>query len=638
MTTLPPAPPAPKRRGLANVFKPVLMATALAGCGLLGYGVVQFDATPVQAKHDDRSNPWRGLPGCIELANDGTGDRHFLHHSKATQLACGDAAYRPLTTQHIGQPEGILAALRRLTQEPASALPVDKNGNIAPQINKAAGRQIAQGQHLAITLGLSRQIAAQALADCMTAQPGSPACPATDSSRPAPSWPGHYEGAAAQTLALVDVDIASGEIRALASAHSPCFARYWSKNPTAQDDNAPPCPVMPALKNAQPWRLDNHALSTTWMMGSIDKPWLMLTLLRGPLGESLQHGAGKAWLLHTLKTSDSVALFNRLLCADKGFPANCNRIQGLARAADDLGQNGVPIALIPGESGQSPSLQVPNGRLMQHPVGQTSTRQWHWLAETMPNTALLKRCAANSFSACDGEDVANLLSELWGQGNSQATPFSAAAMVARLGAAANGQPAGTPHLVTHIGGKAVAPAAQPLNIARPHAALITQGMTLTHQGGGTAHAACAAVLGAGVCKNIHYVAGKTGTPAFAHDRLTLQERTLLCGKSEELLQSTRASGKQPPSQALAASARCHMQPFKWYVALVKDSTAPNAPYTRAIAVAAQRNWRLDGHVDSAGDHGINVAAEMAWRYIARTHAAFGTSTSRFPDHAVDIQN
>lgn len=115
-----------------------------------------------------------------------------------------------------------------------------------------------------------------------------------------------------------------------------------------------------------------------------------------------------------------------------------------------------------------------------------------------------------------------------------------------------------------------------------------------------------------------WVAGKTGTPVFAHDRMTLTERAGHCDAIQDELQAVRIQGQKLQPSLVADNARCHMQPYKWYVALVKDSAAPGAPYTRAIAVLAERNWRLDGRVDSAGDRGVNVAAEMAFCYIAQS--------------------
>lgn len=45
------------------------------------------------------------------------------------------------------------------------------------------------------------------------------------------------------------------------------------------------------------------------------------------------------------------------------------------------------------------------------------------------------------------------------------------------------------------------------------------------------------------------------------------------------------------------------------------------PYTRAIAVLAERNYLTTGVIDSANDRGVNVAAEVALRYINATRQA-----------------
>ena len=625
------------QKSLAQLAAPVLYVGTLVGAGLLIWGIVQQNNLDIARTHGERANPWRGLPGCIALQDREEGDLVYWPLTKASSTACQDHETLPANQHVMSQSATLLTALRQHTQEPASALSHGKDGTRAPNVQYFDGQAIAQGQHVTLTLDAFNQPLAQQLVNCMTANtnadPANPANPAQSNcenfKRPgqipnsALLWPQHHEGAGARMLALVDMDIASGEVRALASAHSPCYAQHWLAKTNPDLD----CPAMPAIAAPQAWRLDNHALYTTAMPGSIDKVWLMLNLLRSPEGAALQQGAGRTWVQQTLKTSNSAALFNRLLCADKKFSPDCPRIQGLARAAYDLGFDGSALELLhpakPNQPGQpeQPSLVVPNGRYMQ----QQTKAGWDWLSATMPSADLLSRCAANKYEKCEGHDVALLLSELWGQGNSQATALSAAQMMARLGAAANGQKTGAAHLILHLGDELASPTPQKVAIARAHASLITEGLSLTHQSGGTAHAACAAVLGASACNRIGYVAGKTGTPAYALEKLSVDERASQCEQVQEGIRNLLNAEQKPQPSLTTANARCHMTPYKWYVALVKDSTQPTAPYTRAIAVLAERNYRLDGAIDSKGDRGINIAAEMAWSYIAQTHPALRPS-------------
>jgi hypothetical protein len=215
-----------------------------------------------------------------------------------------------------------------------------------------------------------------------------------------------------------------------------------------------------------------------------------------------------------------------------------------------------------------------------------------------------------------------LVSELWGQGNAQATVLSAAQMMARLGAAARGLATAPAHLVSAVGPQNTAPQAGLVNIERHHARLITAGLATTPQPGGTAHAACLVVWGAKTCKNIDFLAAKTGTPSFGHELLPLNERVRQCQDLQTAVTHAKATQAKLVGSVQADHARCHMQPHKWLVTLVKDSDAAGAPYTRAVAVLAERNYLLaTNRVDSVGDRGINVAAEMAFRYVALTRSA-----------------
>jgi hypothetical protein len=149
------------------------------------------------------------------------------------------------------------------------------------------------------------------------------------------------------------------------------------------------------------------------------------------------------------------------------------------------------------------------------------------------------------------------------------------------------------------------PSAVPIDPA--HARLILQGMSLTHQSGGSAYLAClrAHNMQAKACTH-QRVAGKTGTPQFRQHALTLAQRKALC------------------SQVKAGSpeaAQCHMRPYKWYAAAVKSSAAPDAPWDKVVVVLSERNYnQRTGYVDSPQDKGTpNVSAELGLRFIRRLY-------------------
>jgi hypothetical protein len=195
-------------------------------------------------------------------------------------------------------------------------------------------------------------------------------------------------------------------------------------------------------------------------------------------------------------------------------------------------------------------------------------------------------------------------------------------MMATLAAAANGQAeVHRPHLVQALHGvrnggngesgnsrldTAVArwnlAPAQPVTLPRDAAEVILSGLTYSHRAG-TARSACEQVFDARRCREIDWLAGKTGTPSFPSDGKSLDEIVRLC----------RGDAAVKGSQAVCGSLR----PYKWYVAAYRTD-AKSGPWTKVIAVLTERNWlRASGQVHGASDHGPNPSAEIAMQITGR---------------------
>jgi hypothetical protein len=206
-------------------------------------------------------------------------------------------------------------------------------------------------------------------------------------------------------------------------------------------------------------------------------------------------------------------------------------------------------------------------------------------------------------------------------------------MMARLAAAANGQASQRlPYLVDRISDAKAQKfdlAAEQFRIADPveleipqqDAALIVEGM-ISHKAqgtpagsrSGTAHAACSRVFDPATCNRIDWIAGKTGTPPYGNDGLTLKEITQKCGLARS---GNLAHGEQQEWWTSCS----REQPYKWYVAVFKTDDSQSG-YNKAVAVLSERNWYksgpLAGKVQSPGDYdAMNVSAEIAFRIMAR---------------------
>jgi hypothetical protein len=217
-------------------------------------------------------------------------------------------------------------------------------------------------------------------------------------------------------------------------------------------------------------------------------------------------------------------------------------------------------------------------------------------------------------------------------------------MMSRLAAAASGQTSQRlPHLVERISdarGQPFELAAQQFGLAGPvalevpqqDAALIIAGLishkargTPTGTRSGTAHVACARVFDAATCNRIDWIAGKTGTPPYGNDRLTLKEIAQKCR-----LAPPGNAGLGEQQEWWAACSR--EVPYKWYVAVFKTDDGQSG-FNKALAVLTERNWYRSGpqagKVQSPGDHDqLNISAELAFRIMARMRT--GTVEAQAP--------
>jgi len=212
-----------------------------------------------------------------------------------------------------------------------------------------------------------------------------------------------------------------------------------------------------------------------------------------------------------------------------------------------------------------------------------------------------------------------VVAEGWGQGHARASALGIAGMMATLAAAANGQAdVRRPHLVetVHSANGAAPPvlaaavaqwrqaALQPQRLSTEVAAVILSGLSYSHRLG-TARSACEQVFDARRCRDIGWLAGKTGTPSFPHDGLSLDVLARECP------QGVAPAGAKPGSCS-------SLRPYKWYVAAYRSDGAASGPWTKVIAVLTERNWlQRSGLVHGSGDHGPNPAAEIALQISGR---------------------
>lgn len=516
------------------------------------------------------------------------------------------------------------------------------------------GAAVDVGFSVALTIDPALQALAQKTAACYTGRQDVCRALGIRRAEDKEAAVGHrlLENAMVRMAAVAVVDVESGRIEALAGALSPC-ARQEVDGPGRDTacDRRLPYPVR--------WRPDallNPAVFHDAMPASTVKPIMAAAFLAdpevGPRWLAAERAAMKQpaapapqSLRGQLMRSDSARFLDRMFCSEKDF-AECRRAWEVQRIAAAFGWNaGCSPARIDcgkqdllfgravdatAEAGaiQPLATTVAYGRLMSEPVAGRLGAPQHLMPSAALNPAIVRRCADGAdgrkrsdddWEKCRGGAVVDVVAEGWGQGHARSSALGVAGMMATLAAAANGQPQlRRPHLVDAVRGVGsgeqallasavvrwdLAPA-QPNPLPRDAAEVILSGLSYSHRNG-TARSACEQVFDAKSCRDIGWLAGKTGTPSFPSDGIPLDRLARLCA----------AGPAAPPKPHPACSS---LRPYKWYVAAYRSDPRGNGPWTKAIAVLTERNWiAQSGQVHGASDHGPNPSAEIAMQVAGR---------------------
>ena len=588
----------------------------------------------------------RGEPGPADAVDD---PRWMVPPSLFTLLQPLESLRQPSGALYRVYAEGESDALAR----GAGGAPLSRNRVVVD------GAPVEVGYSIDVTIDPALQALAQKTAACYTGRHD--VCRALAmrraEDRDQPLGAQLLEGAMVRMAAVAVIDIASGRIEALAGSLSPC-ARQEVDGPgrDAACDTRLPYPVH--------YRADallNAAVFHDAMPASTIKPIMATAFLvdLGVRGTRLLASERAAMekdgtpardsLRGQLMRSDSARFLDRMFCIEQGFAA-CARPWEVQAAARAFGWNGGcadgdascgkadllfggPLSHDDERGSLAPgATAIAYGRLLSEPLGKKLGAPMHLMPPASLDAGILRRCAAgpdgrrlsdDDWEKCKGGAVVDVVAEGWGQGHARASVLGVAGMMATLAATANGATTvPRPHLVDAVHGVAgpapdalaaasarwrAAPAPSPLT--RDAAEVIVSGLSYSHRAG-TARTACEQVFDAKRCRDIDWLAGKTGTPSFPSDGLSLDQLVRLCAPGA------------PPSAEAKRGACSSLHPYKWYVAAWRGDRAKDGPWTKAIAVLAERNWlRTSGRVHGAGDHGPNPAAEIAMQIVGRATGA-----------------
>lgn len=585
-----------------------------------------------------RSNPWGGLPGCI-LLDEGM-NRWYVSNGRndyCVEALTGTqptAKRQPVASTSVKGdvwqlPDSLNTILAELDQVrlPSASVyrEVTRKEVHGPNLVQLEGHEREAGFNVSLTLNPSAQHIAQQTARCYAGNREACKVLGLSESEIGKMGAEFYEHAAVRMTGVAIVDVASGKIEALASAHTECYRQQYDG--PGRDNH---CPDLTRSPRFNPDMLLNHALFSDAMPASTIKPILALGFLETP-----GYTVDQAELTRQLQVSDSPGFLDRLFCLDSGDAENCHRIAQAQKAASQLGWNpgcirgGMDCGFGEVLFGRPATERLDTAHGKLHPLGLrilhgrlfTQSEEAGKMVQ-MPESALqfdpndAMRCQKQKWGNCIGNPVATPAAEGWGQGSARATPLGVAGMLARLGAAAqNAKVLRRPYLIREISdiqGKPLALSgfmpgqAEELNIPDGLALRVVEGLRQGHVKGGTAYSAC---QNAGIvdCNAVNWVAGKTGTPPFGFDDIKLEDAVKKC--------TDDASDPK-------VIKRCREIPYKWYAALFQ-SGAKGSGFDKAIAVLSERNWhesgKLKGYVD-AQDDSVNRSAEIAFRIMGKFRA------------------
>lgn len=623
-----------------------------------------------------QGDPWRGLPGCVWLSASADAALYLAPQGRANW-------FKSLCERPGMSPELSARLLAARPPEPGSLPAADAAGwSVPPDLDRliaalgdlrvpegllyehyvaglAAGsnrlqigrNEVDVGFNIQLTLDARSQRIAQQVAACYTGMTAACSALGIDPQRIAagaePGARAMWEGAGARMIGIAIVDVASGRIEALASAHTPCYAQEHDGPGRGAD-----CAPLWTRPANRPEALLNHAVFTDYLPGSTVKPVVASVLFEdaGPRNSDLSR-----WLA----TSNSNAFNDELFCVDRragGGATGCDRPRRVQRAALALGWNADCTAQpgpwcgqgdllfgrelsaretlaegMLGNAGASPlQHRAMAGRIfVAPPPGAQQQAVFQLMELPLIEPAMTRGCRSAGgkwqVAECNSGAIKPLVNEALGQGNARATPLGVATMLARLTAAANGiERVRRPHLVsritdatgkpvdtlaTRIGPNRPEPMATdvPVSVSPDAARRVLDALSKATQSfgrsAGTGHNVCRHVFGPRCPEASRWFAGKTGTPSFSFDEMTYARADGYC-KS------------QPRDE------KCLQRPMKWYVAAYKTGKGADARYEKVLAVLSERNFYVDDgraqalkmRVQDAGD-AYNISTEVGMRVI-----------------------
>lgn len=588
------------------------------------------DAAAVQFLDD----PFR-LAGCVRIGTPLASVENISDFCKEGHDASNASAWPPQTEAIRAR---VLAYSKPEREHSPNIFTVSQSGDLKTQLH--------QGRHVVLAQDARTQQLAQSTAACYTGDAA--ACAAC-------YWCNQtganvmHEGARARAMGIMVIDVASGRIEAAGSGYTRCYAAQH------EGQTLPPeCPAMPGPRVPRRYLLGNQALAPALMPGSLVKVLIASALASTPL-----HATERSALPDILTRSDTADLIDIVLCKEDSFDPDCarRRLVAIDALARSVGW-GATHDLLTGGLSEDLRLPQPESTFLQLRDDADNLID---MSDLRLSTAAMQACSnqpkENRWRNCQGRDLVNVVSELFGQGNAQVTALGIARLLSHLASAEQGSSSvALPHWLSALqeDNGSMMPIEPRDNVALPAYAAreVVSGLARTHTSSfGTARSACIAAAsgmrGALTCDadapapapGSLRIFGKTGTPVFSADigenlSLSLPQWRDRCAtfRAEltriEALETSKLRHSARWYHLRNEAGKCNMRPLKWYAFAVADPTAKTRAWDKVVVVYAERNWnRVTQRVDSPNDRGINVAAEAGLAFANGLYSAYPKPTT-----------
>ncbi len=193
-------------------------------------------------RHGDRADPWSGLPGCVVM-REGEQARSVTFKPPTDKgmrnVHCADDTGKllPATTVLVDSLRDAVSPLHRAPGAKAAFALTDQY--------VTSERKIAQGAEVELTLLPSAVARAQFVTACMTGSVVECNAAGIDLT----PWLRYYESAPVKMGGLYVLDIGTGHIEALGSAHTACYEAQNSEGALP-----PACPIYPTPPVSRPYK------------------------------------------------------------------------------------------------------------------------------------------------------------------------------------------------------------------------------------------------------------------------------------------------------------------------------------------------------------------------------------------------